>query len=565
MNGKARPPAIEWRPWGLDTMAEAGGSGRPVLVRLEGFGSREARRQREEGDADGEVIAAAAAGFVALIADGDRDPEVALHLGGRRTPVTAVLDETGAVRASVEGAIGPEAFLRLLEQSAHPRGGPDRGPALARTGRPVAPDLKALAEALLAPYDWRNHGFGTAPKEPSGEALETALAVGRRVGTPFAGKAALLSLSALPKTEAFDAVEGGFFRECAGERWQEPSFEKRLDVNAALLSAYASAFAATGGAEHRRVALETAAYVDRGLSTSEGHLWSPSQAADEEYYAKMAHRRAIHGAPPVDPTVCVEACASAASAFARAGLCLEEPRLVARAQIALDELFEAGALQGDRAFHYRAEGAWRGGRWLPDHTELGRAALEVYCATGRAAWLERAAAMARALLPAFGDPEGAGLFSLRDTARAPGALASLKSPAHTARASLFLQRVGECLGDARLIEEGRRLAEEAPAALPHSMPADAPLVGALLSVTAGVVVIEGPDPKGALPAAKLTRAALALALPLGAFTLGGAPHKERNEGDAVAFRVRGRRSEPVGDAAGLTGALASVTRLCEVP
>ncbi len=565
MNEPGERPSIKWNTWGPAAFAAAEGEGRPVLLRVTAFWSREGRVQEDEGDRDPEVVGTVARGFVPVRADADRDPEAAAHLSARRLPATAVLSASCAVRQRAEGRMEAAAFLAFLKGSGDRGKGTAREPpSLAAKGAP-APDLEALTGALLAAYDWRNHGFGAAPKEPSGEPFETALAIGCRRGTPYAGKAALLGLSALPKTEAFDAVEGGFFRECATNAWQEPSLEKLLEVNASLLSAYAAAFAASGGAEHRRVALETARYIDRGLSATEGHLWGTSQAADEEYYAKMAHRRAMHGAPPVDPTVRVDLCASAASAFARAGLCLEEPRLIARGQIALDELFLSGAVEGARVRHFKDEGGWQGEGWLPDHTELGRAALELYCATGSSAWLERALKLARALVPAFSDPDGLGLLNLRNDVPSRPRLPPQISPPHIARASIFLQRVGETLGDGALVGEGRRLALSAPRAAAFAMPEGAALAGALLAALEGTVVVEGPSPKGGAPSAKLARAALALAVPLGAFTLDGRPPKERNADGAVTFRVGERRSPPARDLAELRGALAAVTALHDVP
>jgi hypothetical protein len=240
-------------------------------------------------------------------------------------------------------------------------------------GRP--PAFEEAADVVLRAYDWRGDAFGGPPFVPQPAAAELLMAVGLRTGKPLALKAALRSLSVLPKSELADPVEGGFFDGCREARWRAPHTRKSLATNAALLRATATAAAWTQEAALRRAAAETAAFIDGTLKSAEGDLWSAGQGPDDEYFERMGHARGQRGAPPVEGTAPAEANAAAAAAFARAGVCLEDPRLIARARLALRELCDLRL----------AEGA-------PEELARRAAAYELFLATGEDRWQELAGA-----------------------------------------------------------------------------------------------------------------------------------------------------------------------------
>lgn len=169
------------------------------------------------------------------------------------------------------------------------------------------------------------------------------MALGLRAGTPLALKAALRSLSALPKSELADPVEGGFFDRCESPKWTGPFTRKSLAVNAGLTQALSTAGAWTGDAPLIAAARRTAEFLETQMGAEDSELWVGALSPDEEYYAKMAHRRGQGERPAPEGLASPGDNARAISALVRAGMCLDEPRFVGRARIAARELFAGGA------------------------------------------------------------------------------------------------------------------------------------------------------------------------------------------------------------------------------
>jgi len=84
--------------------------------------------------------------------------------------------------------------------------------------------LDAAAKAWIAAIDPVNGGFGTAPKQPEPDVIRFLLAR----GDPPSRDAALNAARALVKGAARDATDGGFYRRCIDEAWQEPYYQKTL-------------------------------------------------------------------------------------------------------------------------------------------------------------------------------------------------------------------------------------------------------------------------------------------------------------------------------------------------
>jgi len=382
--------------------------------------------------------------------------------------------------------------------------------------------------ALLERYDWKNGGFGGAPKTPEPAAAEFLLALGLRTGTPFALKAAVRSLSMLPKSELCDPVEGGYFEHCARAAWKEPHTRKTLATNAALLQAFAVAAGWTGDGELRRAATETAAYIDGTLSVRGGNGWAEGQAADEEYYALMRHRRTARGPPEVEGVADGELSARAVSALVRAGICLGEPRWVARARLAFDDL-----------------GGKRAGK-VPDFGEaeaLTTAALDLHCATGKADWLTRAAAFAEAV-----------------PRRGAADLPASPSGVQYGRAAGALLRMAVAVDDAKLAAHGRGLLGPAGRGLEGATVATVAAYGmAAMCKDAGTLEVCWGG--GRVEGAPAPQAALAMAWALGPPVLTVEGGEAGSPSVGARFRLDSRRSEPASTQELLRARLASIMPL----
>ncbi len=147
-------------------------------------------------------------------------------------------------------------------------------------GRLDLEPLAALARQSEEEFDPRWGGFGSAPKFPPSTQLRALLHVeGDR--RPRALEMAEQTLVFMASGGMWDHVGGGFHRYSTDERWLVPHFEKMLYDNALLMAAYTEAFQVTGRDFYRDVVERTAAWLTREMTDENGGFYS-SQDADSE-------------------------------------------------------------------------------------------------------------------------------------------------------------------------------------------------------------------------------------------------------------------------------------------
>ncbi|GAB4238962.1 MAG: thioredoxin domain-containing protein [Acidobacteriota bacterium] len=153
-----------------------------------------------------------------------------------------------------------------------------------RAGNIPVPGPECLAQAedrLLRRVDWREGGFGGAPKFPMPAALEflQRRSAGIKAGRPL--EAVGLTLWKMARGGIRDHLGGGFHRYAVDAAWRIPHFEKMLYDNAQLIRTYLAGWLLAGEEEFRRVAEETIAYLLRDLRHPGGAFFS-SEDADSE-------------------------------------------------------------------------------------------------------------------------------------------------------------------------------------------------------------------------------------------------------------------------------------------
>ncbi len=245
-------------------------------------------------------------------------------------------------------------------------------------------------DPIRSQMDLKYGGFGEASKFPVTSILEFLLTEG--ADDDFLKT----TLDNMAKGGMFDHVGGGFHRYSVDRQWQTPHFEKMLYDNALLASLYARASLLIKEPEYGYVARRTLEFIDRELSNPDGGFLSSldadSDGKEGKFYTwtleqintitgdagfagdygitdtgnivetvvtnqgteqvmtgqnvlrltgydrhreslwKLFERRSKRTRPPLDDKVVSAWHALAVSAFARAGVWLNEPEMIKRAE-----------------------------------------------------------------------------------------------------------------------------------------------------------------------------------------------------------------------------------------
>jgi hypothetical protein len=140
--------------------------------------------------------------------------------------------------------------------------------------------LDQAAMQLTRNYDWKNGGWGSAPKFPQPMAIEFLLRRAARRDSS-ALQMAEHALKAMARGGMYDVIGGGFARYSVDERWHTPHFEKMLYDNAQLASVYLHVYLLTKDPFYRRVCEETLDFVLREMTHADGGFFSSLDADSE--------------------------------------------------------------------------------------------------------------------------------------------------------------------------------------------------------------------------------------------------------------------------------------------
>jgi len=315
---------VDWYPWGAEAFAAARATGKPILLSIGYSACHWCHVMAHESFEDPATAAVMNELFINVKVDREERPDVdriyqlAQQLLTRRSggwPLTMFLchDDRrpffGGTYFPPQPRQGMPGFAELLQRVAQfyrERQAELRVQsqalidALQNIDAPAKPETDALSDAplqllrsqLSQRFDRVYGGFTPAPKFPHTAMSEFLLRRWRAsAGSDAPDLQALfmatLTLKRMSDGGLFDQLGGGFYRYSVDERWEIPHFEKMLYDNAALLSAYSAAAAATGDPAFARIASETAAFLVRDMRDATGAFhasWDADSAGHEGLY-----------------------------------------------------------------------------------------------------------------------------------------------------------------------------------------------------------------------------------------------------------------------------------------
>ncbi len=298
---------VDWYPWGDEAIARARAEGKPIFLSVGYSTCYWCHVMERESFSDPAIAAELARDFVSVKVDREErpdldeiymlatqllagqggwpnslflTPELAPYFAGTYFPpddrwgrpgfrhvLASMAHAWKERRAEVEEQAAElvAAMRRHLAESP-PWNGPLAG------DRPLEQGLSGLRSR----FDPTWGGFGGAPKFPSAANLWLLAEVaGER---PDAAMMLQATLDAMARGGLQDQLAGGFHRYATDREWRVPHFEKMLYDNGLLLELYAREHARTGDPEARRVALATAAFLEREMQAPEGGFWSAIDA-----------------------------------------------------------------------------------------------------------------------------------------------------------------------------------------------------------------------------------------------------------------------------------------------
>lgn len=137
------------------------------------------------------------------------------------------------------------------------------------------------AEIFARSFDRVHGGFGQAPKFPTPHNLIFLTLYARLTNHTGAFEQVKITLEQMRRGGIFDHIGYGFSRYSTDKYYLVPHFEKMLYDNALLIMAYAAAFKVSGSRFFLDTAKQTADYIFREMTGSDGEFYS-AQDADSD-------------------------------------------------------------------------------------------------------------------------------------------------------------------------------------------------------------------------------------------------------------------------------------------
>ncbi len=456
-----RSESVHWKTWSPEAFDLSRETGRPLLVFLTAFYREEAceaiRAELEEG-AQGTLLSKS---FVAVAADADRHPEIALRYSLSAVPSVLILAPDGSPLAVFDN-LDPKrmrsALSGLATCAAQCGLGAARG--LGSCSVPYLPTSEGgLERGLEALESIRSRVEDALPRLDSREftaqqrieALRFLIRLSACTGEKGMLARVTEALHETAHSALYDPVEGGFF---GGTSPSGPMTYKLLRQNADWLILALRVGVEPEAAFARSLAKGIFHYLQTHLQRPGGGFRN-AQREDPGYYALSREGRRRFTPPPHDDTVYAAPNALAVRALCKGWRLLGEKTYLEQALSAFE--FLSSAVEGlDGKVAHAFDGSPSGAGYLDDVVEMGQAYLALYLSTLDPLFLEGVRRMAAQVASDFKNPAGEGFLDKH----LPSGASRLPErptvdPALAARASAFLLLAAVQLEDDALAAPAR--------------------------------------------------------------------------------------------------------------
>ena len=420
----AEAPAgqIVWHVWSPEIFAQAKRENKFILLDLEAVWCHWCHVMAETTYPDPPVVRLMQSRYLAVRVDQDSRPDLANRYEDYGWPATIIYAPDGSELVKRQGYVPPWEMASLLQAVIDdPTPGPSVRPeaTLAAGTTTELGDVRraALLHAWTEGYDDKAGGWGFSHKFLDWDSVE--LALHRSAADPRAAQMGRDTLRLQRKL--IDPVWGGVYQYSVGGDWNEPHFEKIMQMQAENMRIYAQAYARWHDPADLASARAIYGYLRAFLTSPDGVVYT-SQDADlvpgehsADYYALDDAGRRARGIPRIDPHV-----------YARENGWV----IVALCQLAAvtgDDAYRTEAIRAARwvlAHRALAGGGFRhderdaAGPYLGDTLAMGRAFLALHQLTQDREWLEHVAAAANFLSAHFTRGAEAGFASSDTTVKA---------------------------------------------------------------------------------------------------------------------------------------------------
>ncbi len=446
VSGAESAPVIQWQPWSEEIFARARRKNKFVLMDLEAVWCHWCHVMEETTYRDPAVVALINSRYLAVRVDQDSRPDLSNRYEDYGWPATVVFAPDGSEIVKKQGYIPPARMASMLQGIID-----DPAPIKDGTGAETPAGITdasrperraALRTQLHDGYDAAQGGWGFSHKVLDWDAVEFAMREAARGDKPAEAKArTTLQL----QRKLLDPVWGGVYQYSVGGNWDEPHFEKIIQMQAENLRIYALAHARWGDAGYLDTARAIHRYLRTFLTSPDGVVYT-SQDADvvpgehsAEYYALDDAGRRARGIPRIDRHIYARENGWIITALVQLAAVTGDNAYRTEAERAARWVLAHRALAGGGFRHDEQDAA---GPYLGDTLAMGRAFLALHQLTQNPEWLQHAVASAEFIRGHFGRGAQPG-FASSDTTRAsfPAPLPQYDENTGLARFAAALARV----------------------------------------------------------------------------------------------------------------------------